>query len=230
MNIVATLISPCSVSITWTTPPVDAMTTVQTELYVIEIQLISDGTPEEWVELVCSSTSSASSFIPSRGVNTTYYLRGHASNSTFGNSTLSAMYGPFVVYQDTLFPEIENISGCPIAPGLNRFSWSVPEAQYTCYTFTNFSIACEGELSSSTPVTVGVGSGGQEAVRVGEVSGLDRNSVYICRVLGTFTDNPGDRRIVEDQVSSILRTFTFPDRELVKGIYNSTTEIELKIH
>lgn len=179
------------------------MTAVFGETYIIEFKIIGS---RQWIELGRSPSSSITAFIPFRGVNTWFYIRGRGYNSTFRDGTTgpsSSTYGPFLSYQE---PEI-NASGHPIQPYTISVSWIISEAYFSCYVFTNFSIECEREGTGASSVTVGL----KHNVREGVVTGLVPNSVYICLVFGTFTVNREEsRRGIMDEAFSMVVTFTLP--------------------
>ena len=208
--------SDCTVSIMWTTPPTQE-DTASADFYIFEIQYIVIGIPGGWAGLGKSSESPFELMVPSRGVNTTYLVRGRGFNtSSVTQGANSNAVGPYISYQDADSSEISDVSGRPVGSGSISVSWSIVGSM--CYEYTNVSISCL-LINDSTPVVVSVDGEGVANMQRGgvvTVSGLMADSRYDCHVLGRFSEAGGGggvARIVEERRSEVVRTFTFPNGE-----------------
>jgi hypothetical protein len=194
-------ISPCAVNIIWDTPPMnDSQASADT--YILEIQLMSNGSAEEWVELVRSLSPPMQVDIPSRGLDTMYNLRGRGYNTKLGGGPNSVVYGPFVSYQDGEFPDVQ-VAGRPVGSDRIRVSWTVQSSP--CYVLEDVGISCN---SMMVPLE---GNGTSQLV-----SRLEPDTEYNCTVSGVFTEN-GELRRIREMASFVGVTNTLPSGMQVFG-------------
>ena len=171
-NIRATPISQCMTSITWTTPPT-SITTATADTYIFEIQLLENGLPEQWIELGRSPSPLLQVLIPSRGLNTTYNLRGHGYNGSVGNGAYSVAYGPY--YISYALPTITGHTA-RLNNDTVRVTWSVENI--TCFMFDEVSINCGEDIEEDIE---------DEEMSL-LVTGLDPDTEYNCYLSGVVTE------------------------------------------
>lgn len=195
-DIQVTPISPCMANISWTTPPINS-TTATAEMYVLEIQLINNGSAEEWVELGRSPSPPLQVPIPSRGLNTTYNLRGRGDNP-LGSGANSVTYGPFLSYQDSDLPVLMDVAGRSVGSDTIRVSWTVDGS--ICFVFGEVSVSCGSVVASESEGSSGL------------VTGLVPDTAYNCSVSGVLTEMMNG--MIREVVMVTVRANTLP-----KGMY-----------
>ena len=224
VNITATPTSPCTAVLTWTIPQ-DSTHRAVVDTVLFEIRYITEENEAgPWAELARQHgnpvTPPLEVTIPSAGVNTTYELRGQSSNFNTGGSVRSDPYGHFVAYPEGEgpVPEVVGVSAGPQGPSSVMVSWGVTES--ACYAYMSFSASCASEEERNESVSVQVSGGSDGGVRDLTVSELVSNSRYSCRVFGSYSEVEsvgGERRILVEDASEAVSTFTYPDRELWEG-------------
>lgn len=123
------------------------------DMYILEIQLMNNGSLEEWIELGRSSSPPLQAIIPSRGLNSIYNLRGRWYNSSINDRALSIAYGPFVSYSVKDPPMVTDVAGHPVKPDTINVSWTM-RGLTDCYNIVELSVNC-----GSIMVSGGEGTG-----------------------------------------------------------------------
>lgn len=195
--------TPCTVSISWTSPLPN--NSAPTDIYIIEIQLSSNGSRESWAELGRGPSPLLQVTIPPRGFNTTYFIRGRGYSNVYGDGTNSEAYGEFISYESTLSSSIGDLVASPTGMDSIGFTWSLEGG--SCYKYNSIAVSCEQETNAGTAPVVASPPGGVGTSS--QVTGLEADTRYSCTVSGVFTESGGTGRI-QEMSQATVSTFTFP--------------------